>query len=100
MQTPSPDQFVYRDIGTYRVERLLGRGRINAVYPSLPCHTKDPVALMTFILPKSFSAGARQRFRDRFQQKATGPSRSNTHISCLFMITASIQDIPTSSLLI
>jgi serine/threonine protein kinase/nitrite reductase/ring-hydroxylating ferredoxin subunit len=71
MQTPSPDQFVGQDIGAYRVERLLGRGRINAVYLAYHATQNKPVALMTFILPESFSAGARQRFRDRFQQKAT-----------------------------
>lgn len=71
MQIPSPDQLVGQDIGTYRVKSLLGHGRINAVYLAYHATQNHPFALMTFILPESFSEDARQRFWDRFQRKAT-----------------------------
>jgi serine/threonine protein kinase/nitrite reductase/ring-hydroxylating ferredoxin subunit len=71
MQISSPDQFVGQDIGAYQVERLLGSGRISAVYLAYHTTHNNPVALMTFILPESFSSGAQQRFWDRFQRKAS-----------------------------
>ncbi len=47
----------------YQVERLLGRGRVNAVFLAQhPAH-KNPVALTTFIVPEQFSSESRQRFR-------------------------------------
>jgi serine/threonine protein kinase/nitrite reductase/ring-hydroxylating ferredoxin subunit len=68
MQISSPDQLVGQNIGAYRVERLLGRGQLNAVYLAYHPTQNSPAALTTFILPETFSFETRRRFLERFQQ--------------------------------
>ena len=70
MQRSSADQLVGQNIGVYRVERLLGHGQINAVYLAYHSRENSPVALMTFILPETFSFEARQHFLLRFRKEA------------------------------
>lgn len=70
MAISSLNQFVGEDVGGYRVERLLGHGRVNAVYQAYHATQNTPVALMTFILPETFSLEARQRFLQRFRKEA------------------------------
>jgi len=70
MQTSSLDQLVGQDVGAYRVERLLGRGHVNAVYLAYHATQNSPVALLMFILPETFSVEARRRFLLRFRQEA------------------------------
>lgn len=70
MQRTLVDQLVGQNIGMYQVERLLGRGRVNAVFLAQhPAH-KNPVALTTFIVPEQFSPESHQRFRQRFRKEA------------------------------
>ncbi len=70
MQRASVDQLVGQNIGMYRVERSLGRGRVNAVFLARhPAH-KNPVALTTFIVPEQFPPESHQRFHQRFRKEA------------------------------
>ncbi len=70
MQRTLVDQLVGQNIGMYQIERLLGRGRVNAVFLAQhPAH-KNPVALTTFIVPEQFPPESRQRFRQRFRKEA------------------------------
>jgi serine/threonine protein kinase len=70
MQISSPNQLVGQNIGMYRIERLLGHGRVNAIYLAYHSTQNSPVALMTFILPETFSLEARQYFLQRFRKNA------------------------------
>ena len=70
MQISSLDQLVGQDIGSYRVEQLLGRGQVNAVYLAYHSTHNSRVALMIFILPEKFSFEARQCFLLRFRKEA------------------------------
>jgi serine/threonine-protein kinase len=81
MQISSLDQLVGQDVGTYRVERLLGHGQINAVYLAYHSTHNSPVALMTFILPEKFSFETRQYFLLRFRKEAARlTTLEHTHI--------------------
>jgi len=70
MAISSFDPFTGQNVGVYRVERLLGRGQVNAVYLAYHSVQNSPVALMTLVLPETFSFDARQRFLQRFQKEA------------------------------
>ncbi len=71
MQTLSIDQLVGQKVGRYRIERLLGRGYLNAVYLAQhPAHNKM-VALTLFIIHEQFSSEARHRFLECFTNEAT-----------------------------
>ncbi len=81
MHIASPDQLVGQNIEVYRVERLLRRGHMNAVYLAYHVTQNSPVALMTFILPETFAPEARQRFWERFwQEGARLNTLQHTHI--------------------
>ncbi|HTK07835.1 MAG TPA: protein kinase [Ktedonobacteraceae bacterium] len=69
MQTEIVDQFVGQVVGKqgqYRVERLLGQSRLNAVYLARNLSSQQIVALTLFITPEHFSLDAYQRFIQRF----------------------------------
>ncbi len=70
MQSLLAEQLVGQTIGNYRVERLLGRGRLNAVYLAQHPVQNESVALTTFIIPEHFSSETRSRFMSRFNQEA------------------------------
>src|SRR6266498_1948531 len=70
MQRASVDQLVGQNIGMYRVERLLGHGRVNAVFLARHPAYKNPVALTTFIVSEQFPPESRQRFHQRFRKEA------------------------------
>ncbi len=68
-QTVIVDQLVGQVVGKqaqYRVERLLGQSRLNAVYLARNLSDQTMVALTLFITPEHFSLDAYQRFIQRF----------------------------------
>jgi serine/threonine protein kinase/Rieske Fe-S protein len=70
MQTVSVDQLVGQTLGNYRVERLMGQGRLSAVYFAQNTLTGINGALTLFIVPERFSQEARARFIQRFRKEA------------------------------
>jgi serine/threonine protein kinase len=66
MQTVSVDQLVGKTLGDYKVERLLGRGKLSAVYMAQQRSQNRTVMITTFTIPESLSAPARERFTTRF----------------------------------
>jgi len=71
MQTLVVDNLVGQVLGTYRVERLMGQGRLNAVYLARHLENDSSVAVTLYILPESFSSEARQRFMQRFRKEGS-----------------------------
>src|SRR3954465_15950296 len=68
MQTLSVDRLVGQVLGNYRVEQLLGRGRLNAVFLARNVATQSQGARPLFTIPENFSSEARARFSRRFQK--------------------------------
>jgi serine/threonine-protein kinase len=68
MQTLSVDRLVGQVLGNYRVEQLLGRGRLNAVFLARNMATQNQGALTLFMIPDNFSPDARTRFLQRFHK--------------------------------
>jgi serine/threonine-protein kinase len=68
MQTLSVDRLVGQVLGNYRVEQLLGRGRLNAVFLARNVATQSQGALTLFTIPENFSSEARTRFLRRFHK--------------------------------
>src|SRR3984893_12232750 len=71
MQTLVVDNLVGQVLGTYRVERLMGQGRVNAVYLARHLENESSVAVTLYILPEKFSSEARQRFMQRFRKEGS-----------------------------
>ena len=53
-------------LGEYRIERLLGSGKLTAVYMGSHVAQEQQVMITTFLLPIEFSSQAREHFRVRF----------------------------------
>ncbi|MBV9690268.1 MAG: protein kinase [Ktedonobacteraceae bacterium] len=70
MQTLAVDQLVGNRLGYYHVERLLGQGRLNAVYLAHHPDYNSSVALTTFLIPTQLSPEAHTRFLQRFSAEA------------------------------
>ncbi len=70
IETVPVDQLVGQMLGRCRVERLLGRGRLSAVFLAQQPVQKRPVAITAFLIPEQFSAQARSRFVTRFTSEA------------------------------
>lgn len=68
MQTAPIDQLVGKTLGDYEVERLLGRGKLSAVYMAQQRSQNQAVMITTFLLPELLSTQARERFNTRFYQ--------------------------------
>ncbi len=68
MQTVSEDQLVGKKLGDYHIERLLGRGKMSAVYMAQQHSQNRTVMVTTFNIPESLSMVARERFKARFSQ--------------------------------
>jgi serine/threonine protein kinase/Rieske Fe-S protein len=71
MQTLSVDRLVGQVLGNYRVEQLLGRGRLNAVFLARNITTQKQGALTLFLIPDNFSSDARTRFLQRFHKASS-----------------------------
>src|SRR5579884_3264199 len=74
MQALSLDQLVGQTLDGYRVERLLGKGRLNAVYLAQNLASRRTDALTLYLTPESFPPESRQRFLKRFLKGATAVS--------------------------
>src|SRR5579875_3382654 len=70
MQALSLDQLVGQTLDGYRVERLLGKGRLNAVYLAQNLVSRRTDALTLYLVPESFPPESRQRFLRRFLKGA------------------------------
>src|SRR6266516_5974121 len=70
MQTLSVDRIIGQTLGNYHVERLMGQGRLSAVYLAQSVLTGLNGALTLFIIPERFSNDARNRFIQRFRKEA------------------------------
>ena len=66
MQTVPVDQLVGKTLGDYHVERLLGSGKVSAVYLAGQRSQKRTVMVTTFTIPESLSTAARERYTARF----------------------------------
>ena len=71
MQTVSIDRLVGRTLGDYQVERLLGRGKLSAVYMARQRSQNRTVMITMFLRPETLSALAIERFNARFFQEGT-----------------------------
>jgi serine/threonine protein kinase/Rieske Fe-S protein len=74
MQALSLDQLVGQTLDGYRVERLLGKGRLNAVYLAQNLASRRTDALTLYLTPESFPPESSQRFLKRFLKGATAVS--------------------------
>lgn len=63
------DNLEGQTLGSCHVERLLGQGRLSAVYLGQQAGQRT-VAITAFLIPATFSAGARERFLSRFRREA------------------------------
>ena len=70
MQTPSVDQLVGQVLGNYRLERFLGKGRLNAVYLARQLTSQRTDALALYLISERFSIDARDLFLMRFRKEA------------------------------
>lgn len=64
-------------LGEYRVERLLGSGKLTAVYIGTHVAQGQQVMITVFLLPAEFSPQARERFKARFLNE--GAILANLH---------------------
>ncbi len=71
MQRVPVEQLIGQTLGKYRVERFLGRGRLNAVYLVRNIESQQTDALALYLVPDHFSPQAKRRFVERFCQQAT-----------------------------
>ena len=77
MQTVSVDQLAGKTLGDYQVQRVLGKGKLSAVYMAQQRLLNRTVMITTFILPETLSAQARERFNARFLQEGASLVRLN-----------------------
>jgi serine/threonine protein kinase/Rieske Fe-S protein len=70
MQSVLVEQLIGHVFGPYRVERFLGRGRLNAVYLVRNMQSQQTDALALYLVPDRFSPQAKTRFVERFCQEA------------------------------
>ncbi|GER89286.1 hypothetical protein KDW_34480 [Dictyobacter vulcani] len=71
MQTKTEDQLVGHVLGQYRVERFVGRGRLQSVYLARHQTLQRVDALTLYSLPEQFSNEARTLFLTRFRKEAS-----------------------------
>ena len=64
------EQFVGERVGGYYVDRLLGQGKVNALYQARHTTQDLSVMLAMFLIPAAFSAQARLQFIARFQRES------------------------------
>lgn len=74
MQAQSVEQLIGQTLDGYRIERLLGKGRLSAVFLAQNLATRRTDALTLYHVPESFPPEARQRFLKRFLKGASAMS--------------------------
>jgi serine/threonine protein kinase/nitrite reductase/ring-hydroxylating ferredoxin subunit len=68
MQSISEDHLIGKSLGDYHIDRLLGRGKMSAVYLAQQ-HSLDRVVMVTtFTIPETLTPPAIERFKARFTQ--------------------------------
>ena len=70
MPEVAPEQLVGERVGSYYVDRLLGQGKVNALYQAHHVTQDLSVMLTMFLVPAAFSAQARLQFMARFQRES------------------------------
>ncbi|MBA2678848.1 MAG: protein kinase [Ktedonobacteraceae bacterium] len=65
------EQLVGEKVGSYRVDRLLGHGKTNALYEAHHVTQDLSVTLAMFLIPAALSEQARSQFRARFRQESS-----------------------------
>ena len=68
MQSISEDQLVGKSLGDYHIDRLLGRGKMSAVYLAQQRPLGRVVMVTTFTIPETLAPSAIERFTARFAQ--------------------------------
>jgi serine/threonine-protein kinase len=68
MQTISVDRLVGKNLGDYRVEQMLGQGKMSAVYMARQLSLGRIVMVTTFTITETLSKAAYERFTARFTQ--------------------------------
>jgi serine/threonine protein kinase len=68
MQTISVDQLVGKELGDYRIEQMLGQGKMSAVYMARQLSLGRIVMVTTFTITETLSKAAYERFIARFTQ--------------------------------
>ena len=61
MQSISVDQLVGKQLGDYQIERLLGQGKMSAVYLAQQRSQSRVVMVTTFTVPETLSNSAYER---------------------------------------
>ncbi len=64
------DQLVGEKVGSYSIDRLLGNGKVNALYQAHHITQDLSVMLAVFLIPTAFSAQARSQFMARFHRES------------------------------
>lgn len=65
------ERLVGEKVGSYHVDRLLGHGKVNALYEAHHPTQNLSVTLVVFLIPAAFSGQARSQFVVRFQQESS-----------------------------
>ena len=90
MQSISVDQLIGMKLGDYRIERLLSRGKMSAVYLAKHQSQSRIVMVTTITIPETFSNSAYERFIARFTQVGSSLVKLN-HPQILPMYDCSVQ---------
>src|SRR5216110_694093 len=70
MQALSIDQLVGQILGNYRLERFLGKGRLNGIYLGRHLASQRLDAVTMYLVPSHFSSEATTRFLARFHKES------------------------------
>lgn len=71
MQILSEEQLVGQTLGNYRIEHLVGKGQLTAVYLARHMSEQRVDALTLYLMPESFSNESHKLFLTRFRKEAT-----------------------------
>ncbi|HTK10638.1 MAG TPA: protein kinase [Ktedonobacteraceae bacterium] len=110
MQTLPVEELVGRTVGSSRLVRLLGHGKLSAVYEAQQPEQNRTAMLTMFLVPDTLSQDACERFLVRFKQEAISLAQLN-HPSLLpvydfgaylghpYLVTPFVNKMPLAKLL-